>query len=476
MYEVTGRINGKARESGGELFPIYDKYSDTVAGQLHVASKADIDEALRLASVARREAPLTTHDRADILRKAARLLADHSDELAEQQRVEAGFTVADGRREVDRAIETMILSADEAIRFGGESIPLGSAPNTKNRMGITIRKPIGVVTAITPFNSPVNTIVHKIGPALAAGNSVVLKPAEQTPSPGNVLADVLAEAGLPPQWFQVLHGPGETVGAALVADERSDYIAFTGSTQTGTLIQRAAGLRKTQLELGSISCTVVAQDAVIDKAMLANCANAAFRKAGQVCTSIQRIYVHRSREQEFTDAFLATVAALHVGDPSNTSTTVGPLISREATDRVESWIKEATAAGAETLAGGTREGNVIQPTVLRGVKGGMKMHDLEAFGPVVCLYAYDDDNELVDEINATPYGLASGVFTHNLDLALNLAHRLDVSTLHVNGTSSSRVDIMPYGGLKASGHGIEGPAYAVRDMSVETLLSLEWTS
>ncbi|GAA5196144.1 aldehyde dehydrogenase family protein [Rugosimonospora acidiphila] len=475
MYEVTGRINGKARESANRM-PISDKFTDTVAGQLHIASEADIDEALSSASVARTEAPLTSHDRADILRKAARLLADHSDELAEQQRVEAGFTVADGRREVDRAIETMLLSADEAIRFGGESVPLGSAPNTKNRMGITIRKPIGVVAAITPFNSPVNTIAHKIGPALAAGNAVVLKPAEQTPSPGNVLADVLFEAGLPAQWMHVVHGPGETVGAALVADDRSDYIAFTGSTATGAAIHRSAGLRKTQLELGSISCTVVAQDAVIDKGMLANTANAAFRKAGQVCTSIQRIYVHRDVEQQFTEAFLATTGALHVGDPSDSKTTVGPLISSQATDRVEAWIKEAVASGAELLIGGTREGTVIQPTVLRGVKPGMKMHDLEAFGPVVCIYTYENDNEVIDEINSTPYGLASGVFTHNLDRALNLANRLDVGTLHVNGTSSSRVDIMPYGGLKASGHGIEGPAYAVKDMSLETLLSLEWTS
>jgi acyl-CoA reductase-like NAD-dependent aldehyde dehydrogenase len=475
MYEVTGRIGGKPRESTTRM-PVYDKYSATAVGSLHVASGADIDDALSLAVTAARETPLTTHERADILRQAARLLAGRSAELVEQQRTEAGFTNSDGQREVDRAIETLLLSADEAIRFGGEAIPLGSAPNTKNRTGITIRKPMGVVTAITPFNSPVNTIVHKIGPALAAGNAVVLKPAEDTPSPGNVLADVLAEAGLPPAWLQVVHGPGETVGAALVADERSDYIAFTGSSATGALIQASAGLRKTQLELGSISCTAIAQDAVISPAMLAGCANAAFRKAGQVCTSIQRLYVHRDVEQEATAGFLAATAALRVGDPADSSTAVGPLISLAAAERVEQWIAEAVAAGAEILAGGTREGTVIQPTVLRGVRPGMKLHDLEAFGPVLCLYPYDTDDELIDEINATPYGLASGIFTHNLDRALNLAHRLDVGTVHINNTSSSRIDIMPYGGLKASGHGIEGPAYAVRDMSQETLLSLEWTS
>jgi acyl-CoA reductase-like NAD-dependent aldehyde dehydrogenase len=475
MYEVTGRIGGKARESATRM-PVYDKYSDTVVGNLHVASDADIDEALRTAAGAAREAPLTTHERADILRQAARLLAGHSDELVQQQRVEAGFTNSDGQREVDRAIETLLLCADEAIRFGGEAIPLGSAPGTKNRTGITIRKPIGVVAAITPFNSPVNTIVHKIGPALAAGNAVVLKPAEDTPSPGNVLADVLAEAGLPSPWLQVVHGPGETVGARLVADDRSRYIAFTGSSATGELIQAAAGMRKTQLELGSISCTAIAQDAVINPAMLANCANAAFRKAGQVCTSIQRLYVHRDVEREATDGFLAATAALRVGDPADSSTVVGPMISLAAAKRVEEWISEAVAAGAEVLAGGTREGTVVQPTVLRGVRPGMKLHDLEAFGPVLCLYTYDTDEELTDEINATPYGLASGVFTHSLDRALNLAHRLDVGTLHINGTSSSRVDLMPYVGHKASGHGVEGPAYAVKDMSVETLLSLEWTA
>jgi succinate-semialdehyde dehydrogenase/glutarate-semialdehyde dehydrogenase len=220
----------------------------------------------------------------------------------------------------------------------------------------------------------------------------------------------------------------------------------------------------------------VAQDAVIDNAMLANCANAAFRKAGQVCTSIQRLYLHRDVAQPVTEAFLSTVAALHVGDPSDTSTTVGPLISLEAAERIEDWIQQAASDGAEILAGGTREGTVVAPTVLRGVRPGMKLHDLEAFGPIICLYTYEDDDALIEEINATPYGLASGVFTHSLDRALNLAQRLDVGTLHVNGTSSSRVDIMPYGGMKASGHGIEGPAYAVKDMSVETLLSLEWSS
>lgn len=475
MYEVAGRIGGKPRESS-ERMPIHDKFSGEVAGELHVASAADIDEALRLATGAAQEAPLTSHDRAEILRGAARLLTDHADELVEQQRVEAGFTNADGRREVDRGIETMLLCADAAIRFGGESIPLGSAPNTKNRMGITIRKPIGVVAAITPFNSPVNTIVHKIGPALAAGNGIVLKPAEDTPSAGDVLADVFAEAGLPAPWLHVVHGPGESVGAALVADERSTYIAFTGSSATGALIQAAAGLRKTQLELGSISCTVVAQDADLSPSMLGACANAAFRKAGQVCTSIQRLYLHRDIAAEFTDAFLATTAALHVGDPADPATTVGPLISVAAADRVQDWIAEATAAGAELLAGGTREGQVIQPTVLRGVTPGMKLHDLEAFGPLVCLYTYDSDEELIGQINSTPYGLATGVFTHSLDRALNLAHHLDVGTVHVNGTSSSRVDIMPYSGMKASGHGVEGPAYATLDMSDQTLLSLEWTS
>jgi acyl-CoA reductase-like NAD-dependent aldehyde dehydrogenase len=473
MYEVTGRIGGKARESATRM-PVYDKYSDTVVGNLHVASEADIDEALRLATGAAREAPLTTHERADILRQAARLLAGRTEELVEQQRTEAGFTNPDGRREVDRAIETMLLCADEAIRFGGEAIPLGSAPNTRNRTGITIRKPLGVVAAITPFNSPVNTIVHKIGPALAAGNAVVLKPAENTPSPGNVLADVMAEAGLPSPWLHVVHGPGETVGARLVADDRSDFIAFTGSSATGELIQAAAGMRKTALELGSISCTAIAQDASLTPAVFANCANAAFRKAGQVCTSIQRLYLQRDIEQEATEGFLKATAALRVGDPAESGTVVGPLISLTAAERVEEWIHEAVAAGAEILTGGTRQGTVIQPTVLRGVRPGMKLHDLEAFGPVLCLYTYDTDDELVEQVNATPYGLASGVFTHNLDRAMNLAHRLDVGTLHINGTSSSRVDIMPYVGVKASGHGVEGPAYAVRDMSVEMLLSLEW--
>jgi succinate-semialdehyde dehydrogenase/glutarate-semialdehyde dehydrogenase len=390
--------------------------------------------------------------------------------------IEAGFPISDGKREMERAAETFYLSADAAIRFSGESVPLGSAPGANRRIGITIRKPVGTVAAITPFNAPVNTPAHKVGPALAAGNAVILKPAETTPSVAVALADILAEAGLPAPWLHVLHGQGQTVGAKIVADPRVDFIAFTGSTATGRAIHAAAGLRRTQLELGSIACTAIANDALIDNKMITGCASAAFRKAGQVCTSIQRLYVHQDVELEVTDKLVAAAKAMGVGDPSNSNTQVGPLITRRAAERVEAWIKEAVSDGAELVLGGTRNGTVIDPTILRGVRPGMRLHDEEAFGPVLCLYPFDSDEELIEAMNSTEYGLAAGLFTRSVDRAMNFAQRLRVGTLHVNGTSSNRVDIMPYGGVKDSGHGLEGPAYAVNEMSEETLLSIEWNA
>jgi acyl-CoA reductase-like NAD-dependent aldehyde dehydrogenase len=474
MYDVLGRVAGQARRSDATM-PITDKFSAAPVGRLHVSSGTDLDDALRAAAGAAREAPLTGRERATILREAAGRVRDAAAELCQHQCVEVGFTWSDAQREVARAVDTLLLSAEEANRFGGEEIPLGAASGVPTRIGLTIRKPVGVVAALTPFNSPVNGICHKIGPAIAAGNGVVVKPAETSPSTAVVLADAFADAGLPSPWLHVLHGPGPTVGAALVADPRVNFIAFTGSTVTGRSINEAAGLRRTQLELGSISCTVVADDAVLDDAMIANCANAAFRKAGQVCTSIQRIYVHRDREKELTSKLVECAAQLPAGNPAERDTIVGPLISLAAAERVERWIQEAADGGAEVLTGGKRHGTVVEPTVLSGVVAGMALHDQEAFGPVVCLYPYDSDEEVIEAINGTPYGLASGLFTHNLDRAMRMAYQLDVGSLHVNSTSSSRVDIMPYGGLKASGHGQEGPRYAVRELSVETLLSLEWS-
>lgn len=472
MYEVLARIGGKQRESA-DLHLVHDRFTNEPVGRLHLSTAADVEEALQIAVSVRAEAPLTGYQRADLLRRAAARLEEDRESFVQVQHAEAGFTRSDGQTELARARRTLELCADEAIRLTGRAVPLSSPSASRDRLGFTVRKPVGVVAAVTPFNSPVNTVCHKVGAAIAAGNAVLLKPSEATPSAAVMIADAFSDAGLPDGWLQVLHGTGRTPAAQVVEDPRVDMITFTGSNATGQRVQRAAGSRRVQLEMGSISCTVLAEDAELTEAVLQRCAQAAFRKAGQVCTSIQRLYVHAEIADDVLPRFLAVAAAMTAGDPRLPATDVGPLISLAAAERIESWIAEAVRAGAVLQLGGQRHGSVITPTVLENVRRGTRLHDHEVFGPVVCLHRYTDDQQLVEEINATPYGLATGLFTNDLARALHFATELRVGTLYVNGTSSSRVDIAPYGGLKDSGHGLEGPAYAVAEMTEETLVSIE---
>ena len=384
--------------------------------------------------------------------------------------MEAGFTENDSAGEVRRTVQTFRLSAEEARRLAGDMIPIEGAPQQAGRLGFTLRVPLGVVCAITPFNSPMNTLAHKVAPALAAGNTMVVKPSSSTPTTANLMAQVLIDAGLPARRISILHG-GSQVVQALLEEPQIRFFAFTGSTEVGRDIHARAGLRRTQMELGSIAFTVLAQDASLDAA-LPKVINASYRKAGQVCTSIQVLLVHQSLCAQVEQRLAAMVGKLTFGDPLTPETFVGPVISESAAQRIERWIDAACAQGARRLAGGPRQGAVIPPTLLADVSPTMSVSCEEIFGPVMSIVPFTDIQEVVQRINATPYGLATGVFTNRLDDAMRLARQLDVGGVHINETSSSRVDMMPYGGTKDSGFGREGPHYAVHEMTEERVITI----
>ncbi|KGF71274.1 aldehyde dehydrogenase [Hoeflea sp. BAL378] len=450
-----------------------DKYAGKPFGEMAVATAAQVDQAVAGAVEGQRLDKLSPYERYQILMRASEIVRTRSAELIELMRNEAGFTNADGENEVRRCAQTLELSAEQAKMLHGELVPMLSAEGARDRMGYTIRAPRGVVCAITPFNSPLNTLAHKVGPALAGGNSVVIKPSNFTPLSAVALCEVLLEAGLPPKLIALVHGRGRTIGRQLLEDQRIAYYAFTGSTEVGREIQQAAGLRGVQLELGSIASTIVCHDADIDRA-IPKILNAGFRKAGQVCTSVQRLHVDNRILDVFREKLVEAIGKIKAGDPADPETLIGPMISRHHAERAESWIAEAVAAGARIVTGGSREGSVIQPTVLENVSDQMKVVCEEIFAPVVSLMGFDDVEQAVERANASPFGLAAGLFTSNLHTALRIAPRLRFGGVHVNEASSARIDAMPFGGVKASGFGREGPAYAVREMTEERLITIAY--
>lgn len=449
--------------------PILDKYRLQPFMEACLPSRDQVAACVAAAKAAFRANTLDSHDRGIILDRAADLIEAKAEALAAILAREAGFPRADALNETRRCAATFRLSAEEARRFNGEMIPLEGAGGQKGRLGFTLRVPLGVVCAITPFNAPLNTVAHKVAPALAAGNAVVLKPSLHTPMSACLMAEALLEAGLPPGLLSVLHGDAEVAGW-LLEEPAVDFYAFTGSTQVGRAIQAAAGLRRTQMELGAISHCLLCADANLDAA-LPKVVGASFRKAGQVCTSIQVLLVERPILETVETRLTALVAALPYGDPSRPGTVVGPVISEASAERIEAWIEQALQAGARRLTGGARTGAVVPPTLLADVDPRTPLGCQEVFGPVLCLAAFDDLDAALERVNATPFGLAAGLFTNRLDVALRAARRLDVGGVHINETPSSRVDMMPYGGTKDSGFGREGPRYAVREMSEERIVT-----
>lgn len=455
---------------GATTTEVKDKFDGSVVATVHQADQAQVERALTEVAEAQARIDFPHYRRYEVLSRAAELLAAHSD-LVDTIIDDSGFTAADAEREIARAVQTLTISAEEAKRIHGEMVPLHGAPGGEGRLAFTVRHPVGVVAAITPFNSPLNTVAHKVGPALAAGNGVVLKPAAYTPLTAGALAEVLLEAGLPPQLISVVNGSGSVVGEQILQSPIPAFYAFTGSTGVGKHIRATVGLRKTQLELGSLASTVICADADLDRAAKA-CVGAAFRKAGQVCTSIQRLYVERSVVDDVAQAVAKEVGNRAVGDPRQDGGFVGPVISGSDADRIESWIQQAQGKGADVVTGGTRSGQVIAPTVLTNVNRAMTIFTEEVFGPVVSLVPFDDYDATLADINDTPYGLAAGIFTANLARALHAAETLRMGSVHINESSSSRVDLMPYGGVKESGSGVEGPRYAIEEMTEQRLITM----
>lgn len=473
MSDNYGRLFiGGEWVAAAETEPVHDKYSGAEVARLGVADKDQTDRAVAVARERFAGGAIPPYQRFEILIAAIDGLLARKEVFVEALIAETGFTRKDALNDFGRSIQTITQSAEEAKRIVGEMIPIQGAPGQhEDRLAFTIRMPIGVVCATTPFNSPLNTVMHKVAPAIAAGNSVVLKPATYTPMCAVLLCEVLAQAGLPDGFLNLVNGGGSTVGHWLLENQDIDYYTFTGSTRVGKIIQQAAGLRRTQLELGNISSTIVLDDAALETAA-DKCVAAGFRKAGQVCTSVQRILVHKDVIDRFADLLVERVAALHVGDPRDERTAVGPLIDEKEAIRAESWVEEAVGAGATALTDVRREGPVLWPVILRNVDSTMRVVCEEIFAPVLSLSPVESMDEAIDIANDTPFGLAGGIFTNDVTRALSAIRRLRMGNVHVNDTSSSRVDLTPYGGLKESGFGREGPRFAIHDMTEERFVTI----
>jgi acyl-CoA reductase-like NAD-dependent aldehyde dehydrogenase len=444
---------------------VFDKFSDETIGSVPDATSADVDCAVRAAAAAFPSWSATpAHRRAAILRRTAELLDARRDDVTRLICREAGKAWKFSMTEVSRGIETFTFAAEEARRIHGETVPLDASPAGEGRMGFYFRVPMGVVAAITPFNFPLNLVAHKVAPALAAGNVVVLKPADKTPLTAVLLADVLAEAGLPNDVLRVVHGDGRLVGEALVTHPVPAKVSFTGSPAVGARIMSIAGLKRITFELGNNSGLIVEADADLARAV-PRAVMSAFANSGQVCLSLQRVFVHRAVAAAFTDRFVEATRALKVGNPLDPDVDVGPMISEEAAIRVEQWIAEAVAAGAEMPIGGKRQGRMLPPTVLTNTAREMKVRAEEVFGPVVTIDSYDTFEEGLAMLADTKYGLQAGIYTNDLRKAFRAIQAVDVGGLMVNDTSIFRVDHMPYGGNRMSGIGREGVRFAVEEMT-----------
>ncbi len=460
----SGLLIGGEWLEEGELAPVLDKYAGTPVAEVRHASPAHVERAVAAAAAHAAGHPLDPRGRSDVLCAAAQRLMDRKDEVVADYVAETGFTQTDAETELARTVETLTLCAGEALRLTGEVVPLAAAPGSETRLCFTVRVPVGVVGAIAPFNAPLNTVAHKIGPALAAGNPVVLKPALMTPLSSIHLCAALLDAGLPGPYLSLVVGPGSRTGQSLVEDRRVRYFTFTGSTQVGLQIKQRSGIAKTHLELGGNCATIVCEDA--DLSLAAELlVRGGYRKAGQVCTSVQRVLVVEDVADELEGLVAERVRALAVGDPHLPGTQVGPMISEPERVRAARMVRQAVGVGARLVTGGDGDGPLLAPTLLADVPDDAELMSDEIFAPVIAMRRVADLADGVKLANSTRYGLQAGVFTQDLDRALWAAVHLDVGGVMVNDTSSYHADLMPYGGRRDSGYGLEGPRYAVMDMT-----------
>ncbi len=463
-------VDGEWVETG-EWVEVRSPYDGALVGRVAKGGAAEARRAIDAAERAMLE-PLPAHKRAEILVRVAAALGRRSDEAALLISGEAGKPLKAARVEVARAMSTYTMAAVQARTLAGQMIPMDASQAGEGKLAFTMRVPIGVVGAISPFNFPLNLVAHKIAPALAAGCAVVLKPASQTPLSALLLAELETEAELPPGWLNVVVGPSAEIGDVLVEDERVKLITFTGSGAVGWKLRERAPRKRVNLELGNATPVIVEADADID-ATAAKLAANAFSFAGQSCISVQRIYVQESIYDEFKAAFLPRVEALNIGDPGDEDTDVGPLIAASERDRVVEWIEQARAGGALILTGGMLDGDLLVPTVVERPAPDAHLACDEAFGPVCTLQSYDTLDEAVALANGTRYGLQAGIFTSSIAGATYAAGCLEFGGITVNEAPTFRADQMPYGGVKDSGNTREGPAWAVREMTEERLVVVQ---
>ena len=454
-----------------DTFEVRSPFDGSVVAEVCRASRGQTDEAAGLAARAfETTRSLSGFDRSRILEAASAAIARRAEELARIMSLESGKTLRDARVEVARASNTFKVAAEEAKRIGGEYLPLDWIQNSEGRFGITRRFPLGPVLAITPFNFPLNLVAHKVAPALAAGNPVVVKPASSTPLCALALAEILLEAGLPPEAVSVVPCPG-SAAEPMVADERFKLFSFTGSAEVGWRLKSVAGKKRVTLELGGNAAAVVDRDVELETAV-EKCVRGAFANAGQICISIQRIFVHREVYEPFVQLLVTRTRKLVLGDPLEEATDVGPMIDLASAEKTESWVKEALAGGARALTGASRRGTMYEPTVLVDARPDMKVSCSEVFAPVVVVAHFSDMEEALARVNDSTFGLQAGVFTRNLAHALRAFERLEVGGVVLNDVPTYRVDHMPYGGVKDSGFGREGLKYAIEEMTELKLLAV----
>ncbi len=464
-------INGRWVEAD-ETFDVTDPQDGSLLARMPRASVQQMEEAIQGARRGRQVAQgLPVHRRKAILARTAEIIESRAEEVARTLARDCSKTIREARKEVVRAQDTLRLSAEEAGRSQGETIAYDQRPGTEGRIGYYERFPLGIVGAITPFNDPLNLVAHKLGPAIATGNAVVLKPSSDAPLGAHLLVEALVEAGLPPQVVAIVTGDGRTLGDYLAAHPDVPMISFTGGLATGLAIARRAGIKKLAMELGSNSPTIVLSDADVDKAVGATLSGA-FANAGQNCLGVQRILLEEPIADAFQERFLAGARAMRMGDKLDERTDLGPMISEREAVRVESWVQEAISLGARLLAGGRRQGAFYEPTVLTDVPQGCRLDQDEIYGPVVSLYRVKDVSEAIRKANDTPYGLQAGVFTRSLDLAFRCVRELEMGGVMVNDSSDFRIDAMPFGGVKGSGLGREGVHYAAEEMTERRVVCL----
>ncbi|UCF05565.1 MAG: aldehyde dehydrogenase family protein [bacterium] len=444
---------------------VKNPYDDSVIDTVPSGTPEDVAAAIEAAEEGYRiNRDMPVHERIGILKGAADIVEENAEEFALTIATEGSKTIREARKEVARAVQTMVISAEEARRVVGETIPFDSMPGSENRVGYYFRFPIGIIAAITPFNDPLNLVAHKVGPAIAGGNSVVLKPATVTPLSALKLCRALMDAGLPAKVLNAVTGYGATVGDAIVADPRVRMISFTGGVEAGERIVKKAGLKKIGMELGSNTPVIVCEDCDLDKAVELS-VSGAFWAVGQNCIGVQRIYIEKGIYKRFETLFVARTRQLKVGPQLEEDTDMGPMITEGEAKRIERWVNDAVKKGAKILTGGKRKGSLYEPTVLADVPPGSKLDKEEVFAPTVNLYPVGDIDEAIKKANDVNFGLHAGIFTKDIEKAFKAIRELDVGGIIINDSSDYRIDMMPFGGVKNSGLGREGIKFVLQEMT-----------